>query len=34
MHILGIGLGLCIIGFSSDITCMRKLVFTETCHGV
>jgi hypothetical protein len=32
MRILGIDPGLRIIGFSSDITCLRKLVSTETRH--
>lgn len=32
MRILGIDPGLRITGFSSDITCVRKLVFTETRH--
>lgn len=32
MRILGIDPGLRITGFSSDITCVRKLVSTETHH--
>jgi hypothetical protein len=32
MRILGIDPGVYVAGFSSDITCMHKLVFTETSH--
>lgn len=32
MRILGIDPGIHIAGFSSDITCLCKLVFTETRH--
>jgi hypothetical protein len=32
MRILGIDPGIHIAGFSSDITCLRNLVFAETHH--
>lgn len=32
MRILGIDPEVFVAGFSSDITCERKLVFTETRH--
>ncbi len=32
MRILGIDPGFYVAGFSSGVTCMRKLVFTETRH--